>query len=91
MFGISFSEFIIIAIALFLIVGPKRMASSAYKIGAWLRVVKTEFFHLKQTHLQDIDMSSFYETKTELNKSLRDMADAALQNPVPQNPIKKDT
>lgn len=73
MFGISFSEFIVIVIAMFLIVGPERMASSAYKIGKWIRILKTELFHIKQTHLQDIDMSSFYETKTELNKSLKDI------------------
>jgi Sec-independent protein translocase protein TatA len=75
MLGISFSEFIVILLALFLIVGPRRLSGSMQGIGAWVRKFRTEIYHFKESQLRDVDMSPFYEAKTELNKSLNDLSD----------------
>lgn len=73
MFGISFPEFLIILLVMFLVLGPERMAASAYDVGRWVAKAKELITHIRQTHLKDIDTSTFYDAKIELNKSLNDL------------------
>lgn len=73
MLGISFTEFIVILIVIFLAVGPARMAQASFHVGKWVGKLKEMAVHIRQTHLQDMDTTSFYEARTELNKSLKDL------------------
>ena len=73
MLGISFSEFCIILLALFFIVGPRRLTEAAYDIGIWVGQIKSALTQIRQTHLEGLDASVFYDTTTPLNKSLDDL------------------
>lgn len=73
MLGISFPELIVILIVLFLAVGPARMAEASFQIGKWVGKLKEMAVHVRQTHLKDLDTTSFYDAKTELNQTLRDL------------------
>lgn len=73
MLGISFSEFCIILLALFFIVGPRRLAGAAYDIGTWVGKIKSTLTQIRQTHLEGLDASAFYDATTPLNKSLEDL------------------
>lgn len=73
MLGISFAELIVIFIVLFLAVGPTRMAEASFHVGKWVGKLKEMAVHVRQTHLKDLDSTSFYEARTELNKSLNDL------------------
>lgn len=73
MLGISFSELIIIVLAAFLIIGPRRLADAAYDIGTWVGKVKSTLTQIRQTHLSGLDATTFYDTTTPLNKSLEDL------------------
>lgn len=77
MLGISFPEFIVILIVLFLVVGPTRAAEASYHIGKWVGKLREMLVQIRQTHLKDLDTTSFYEAKTELNKSLNDLGETA--------------
>ena len=70
MFGIGVSEIIIVFVASFLILGPKRMQNFAYDLGQALQNFKTSWTEFKHTQFEDFDTSSFYDAKTELNKTL---------------------
>lgn len=73
MFGIGFSEILIVVIAGFLFVGPKRMASVAQDLGTWVGKFRSSWTTVKESSLKDLDTTSFYDAKTELNKSLNDL------------------
>mgnify|MGYP003965563699 CR=1 FL=1 len=73
MFGMSFPEFVIIALACFIFVGPKRMSSVAYEVGKWLNRFKTEITHFKETHIKGMDDSTYYEPKVSMNESLEEI------------------
>lgn len=73
MLGISFSEFLIILLALFFIVGPRRLIEAASDIGAWVGKIKSMITQIRKTHLEGLDASTFYDTTTPLNKSLEDL------------------
>lgn len=69
MFGIGFSELVIILIALFIFVGPKRMADTAYHIGTWIQKIRGQLKHLKETELSEFDTSTFYEPKVKFEEA----------------------
>lgn len=73
MLGISFSEFFIILLALFFIVGPRRLIEATSDIGTWVGKIKSTLTQIRQTHLDGLDASVFYDTTTPLNKSLEDL------------------
>ena len=73
MFGVGFTEILVILIVLFLFVGPKKSLDLAYQMGVWFKKLKNQFQDLKTKELSDWDSSPFYEAKTELNKSLAEL------------------
>lgn len=75
MFGISFPELIVIFIAIFLIVGPKRLSELSFNFGKIIGKLKTEWTRFKQTQLKDIDSSMFYKPEIELNKTIDEIKD----------------
>lgn len=73
MFGISFAEFFIIFLALFLIVGPQKMAQAAYEIGKWLGQFKRQLLRLQNTHLSDFDTNPLYQAQNEVKQSFEEL------------------
>jgi len=70
MLGVSFTEFILIALVAFLIVGPKRLSGLLYEIGKWLGKIKAEFNYIKETQINNFDDSSLYEPEMDFNKTV---------------------
>lgn len=73
MFGISFPELVIIVLASFLILGPKRMADVAYKLGIWMGKARALIKEWQMTKLDGLGPSSLYDPKIELNKKLAEL------------------
>lgn len=73
MFGISSTEFLLILVICFILVGPKRMAELAYHAGKWLGKLKSEIKYIKETQMQDFDASVFYDPKMAMNKTLDEL------------------
>lgn len=80
MFGVSFAELIIVFIAAFLIVGPKRMQEFAGQLGSIIGKMKSQWTEFKHTQLLNMDTSSLYDTKIELNKSVEELQNAQKQS-----------
>lgn len=75
MFGISFPETCLIILIAFLILGPQKIQGFAFNLGKYLGKIKQEFKHFKETRLTDLDDSTFYDAKTEMNKGLGELKD----------------
>ncbi len=73
MLGMSFSEVVIIFLIAFLVVGPKKMTSLAYEIGIWIGKFKQQLKIIKETQLDTLNDSVFYDPKIEMNQSLEDL------------------
>lgn len=73
MAGISFSEFLVIIAAAFLIVGPKKLAEAAHWLGSAIHKTKSQWEFLRQTKLGGVDTSALYKSGIELNKTLNDI------------------
>ncbi len=73
MFGVGFTEILVILLVLFLFVGPKKSFDLAYQMGLWCKKLRHQFQDLKTKEMSDWDSSPFYEAKTELNKSLNEL------------------
>lgn len=70
MFGISFTELLVVLLIAFLIVGPKKMTELAYDLGKWLGKIKAQLKHIKETQIDVFDDSTFYSPTVEMDKSL---------------------
>lgn len=57
MFGISFAELFIVVLVCFILVGPKKTAELAYRIGEWLGKLRHEIAVLKETKLTGLDIN----------------------------------
>lgn len=76
MFGIGFSELIVILLALFIIVGPKKTTEIAYSLAKWLSDFKLKANKIKE----GFDESSFYQPHVDLNKTLGQLSDPTQKN-----------
>lgn len=70
MFGIGFSELVVIVLALFIIVGPKKTTEIAHSLGKWVSDFKVKIAKIKQ----GFDDSPFYEPKVDLDKPLDELS-----------------
>lgn len=66
MFGIGFSELIVIILALFIIVGPKKTTEIAHSLGKWASDFRGKIAKFKE----GFDDSPFYEPNVDLDKPL---------------------
>jgi Sec-independent protein translocase protein TatA len=66
MFGIGFSELVVIVLALFIIVGPKKTTEIAHSLGKWVADFRVKIAKIKA----GFDDSSLYEPNVDLNKPL---------------------
>lgn len=66
MFGISFSEIVLILVIALLILGPKQLPQIASKIGLLIFSIKKYFNSLKNELYQQTGISEIYATKHEL-------------------------
>lgn len=73
MFGISFAEIAVVLLICFLVVGPKKMTQMAYQLGIWLGQIKEQLKILKETQMDSMKDSVFYEPNVEMNKKLDEL------------------
>lgn len=73
MFGVGFSEILMIIFVAFIFIGPKRAVEASYELGVWIRKIRTTLYNAKQSQIPDWDASPLYQAKVELNKSLGDL------------------
>lgn len=74
MFGIGFSELVVIVLALFIIVGPKKTTEIAHSFGKWLSDFKVKIAKIRE----GFDDSHFYEPNVDLNKPLDQLSNQKL-------------
>ena len=58
MFGISFTEFLVIAVAAILFVGPEKLPELAQKLGDWLRTFRIMRDDFTRKINQPLDLSA---------------------------------
>ena len=73
MLGMSFSEIVVILLVGFIVIGPKKMTELAYQIGAWISKIKQQIKIIKETQIDPIKDSVFYEPSIEMNKKLSEL------------------
>lgn len=86
MFGVGFTEILMIAFVTFIFVGPKRAVATFHKIGVWLQKARIQWNDIKQKEIPEWDETPFYDVKIELNKSLDDLRSATNPDPKAVNP-----
>ncbi|HLX55064.1 MAG TPA: twin-arginine translocase TatA/TatE family subunit [Aquella sp.] len=69
MFGISFSEIILICVVALIVIGPKQLPGMASRIGLIIYSIKNYFTSLKQEFYYNSGVGELINTKNELIKT----------------------
>lgn len=86
MFGMSFSEALVILVIGFLVIGPKKMTELAYQAGMWVSKIKQQLKIIKETQFDPMKDSVLYDPKIEMNKPLSELTEVKAD---PQSPDSK--
>jgi Tat protein translocase TatB subunit len=71
MFGIGWSEFLIIAVIALLVLGPEKLPELARQLGKWTRELRAMASQLRQEFQQDFDVAAPPATRTPLDSLTR--------------------
>lgn len=82
MFGISSTEFLLIALLAFLFIGPERLVSSSHSLGKWVRKIKDTLGEVKAKNLSEVDTTALYQAQVEFNKTLEEISITRDINPL---------
>jgi sec-independent protein translocase protein TatB len=91
MFGISFSELLLVGLVALLVLGPERLPGAARTAGLWIGRLRRSFNTLKselerEIGADDIRRQLHNENILELEREMRARQDSLLQGTTPQTP-----
>jgi Sec-independent protein translocase protein TatA len=84
MFGVSWTELLVVALGALVVLGPKDMIIMAGKAGAWMRSLHMHWHDIKTHFHKTMDESGVFH---DVKDFYRDVTPQAPRRPAPRDPV----